>query len=105
VGQYREQVEKREDGIELYFTARFVQQIHKHPMDSAIITVYCSGRRCVLESILKETERRNFLCTCKLTGIIKLLEAKGRESWRGTTSYMWDLVRPDFMAVSCPQPF
>ena len=45
-------------------------------MDSAIITVYCSGRRCVLETMLSETERTSFLCACKLTGIIKLFELK-----------------------------
>jgi hypothetical protein len=45
-------------------------------MDSATIAVYYSGRSCVLESMLTETERASFLCTCKLTGIIKLFELK-----------------------------
>jgi len=43
-------------------------------MDSAIITVCCSGRSCVLESKLSETEIASFLFICKLTGIVKFFE-------------------------------
>ena len=48
----------------------------------------------------------NFSCTCKFAGIIKLFDARRRENLqRGITSHMWDVVRTDFMAVSCPQSF
>lgn len=60
----------------------FVQQLRKHPIDTAIIRVYYSGRR--FKKYTLETERTGFLYpTCKLTGVLASSLCAGKRKTRG----------------------